>query len=339
MAAGVGARRRRARCASTGCARGPAGVDPAGAAGASCGTPIPPALGTGPVAKVLSGCVMDVAFRPTQRATHAGAWPTPGYRAVAHAGAAACCGALAMHYGQPEAARAMARARIAELEGAEMVVVNAVRLQRARQDATASCWPTTRRGPSGRSGSPARTRDLIELAPAAARRRPGRGGRARRLPPPPRPGHRAARDAVRGAGADCVELGDGGRCCGAAGLYSVLQPELAGRLRRAEGRGRSPRPAPPVVAVANPGLRHPDRRGAARDRLAGAGRPSGGAALPRTTARARRLEPGGGAQAERPRDGAARRRGGRGRESPARRAATPRRAIASPANQTVSSRS
>ena len=36
-----------------------------------------------------------------------------------------CCGALAMHYGQPEAARAMARERIPELEAGEIVVVNA----------------------------------------------------------------------------------------------------------------------------------------------------------------------------------------------------------------------
>ena len=85
--------------------------------------PIPRSLGSGPTAKVLSGCVMDVAFRPTQRAT---------MRAVAAAGfraertpSGACCGALAMHYGQPEAAKRMARERVAELEGAEMIVVNA----------------------------------------------------------------------------------------------------------------------------------------------------------------------------------------------------------------------
>ena len=57
---------------------------------------------------------------------------------------------------------------------------------------------------------------------------------------------------LRDAGATCVELGDGGRCCGAAGLYSVLQPELAGRLRRQKAEAIAATGAP-VVAVANPG--------------------------------------------------------------------------------------
>jgi glycolate oxidase iron-sulfur subunit len=57
---------------------------------------------------------------------------------------------------------------------------------------------------------------------------------------------------LRRAGAECVELGDGGRCCGAAGLYSVLQPELAGRLRRQKAEAIAAAGAP-VVAVANPG--------------------------------------------------------------------------------------
>ena len=57
---------------------------------------------------------------------------------------------------------------------------------------------------------------------------------------------------LRDAGARCLELGDGGRCCGAAGLYSVLQPELAGRLRRQKAEAIVSTGAP-VVAVANPG--------------------------------------------------------------------------------------
>jgi glycolate oxidase iron-sulfur subunit len=57
---------------------------------------------------------------------------------------------------------------------------------------------------------------------------------------------------LRDAGATCVELGDGGRCCGAAGLYSVLQPELAARLRRQKAEAIAATGAP-VVAVANPG--------------------------------------------------------------------------------------
>jgi glycolate oxidase iron-sulfur subunit len=49
-----------------------------------------------------------------------------------------------------------------------------------------------------------------------------------------------------------VEVGDAGRCCGAAGLYSVLQPEMAGQLRRQKAEAIEATGAP-VVAVANPG--------------------------------------------------------------------------------------
>ena len=34
-----------------------------------------------------------------------------------------------------------------------------------------------------------------------------------------------------------VEIADGDRCCGAAGIYAVTQPETAGRARRPEGGG------------------------------------------------------------------------------------------------------
>lgn len=210
--------------------------------------PIPGSLGSGPVAKVLSGCVMDVAFRPTQRATMR-VVADAGYRAV-RTEPAGCCGALAMHYGQPEAARAMARDRIPELEDAEVVVVNA-----------SGCSAHVKTYGELLADDPAwaeraervalRTRDLIEL-----------------LPPPREAGigtvavHDAChhlhaqglgpRGLLAGAGAHCVDLGDGGRCCGAAGLYSVLQPEMAAKLRRQKAEAVAATGAP-TVAVANPG--------------------------------------------------------------------------------------
>jgi glycolate oxidase iron-sulfur subunit len=210
--------------------------------------PIAASLGSGPVAKVLSGCVMDVAFRPTQRATMR-VVAAAGYTAIRTA-PAGCCGALAMHYGQPEAARAMARARIAEMEGAEVVVVNA-----------SGCSAHVKTYGELLADDPAwaaraervaeRTRDLIEV-----------------LPPPRDAGlgtvavHDAChhlhaqgigpRNLLAGAGAHCVDLADGGRCCGAAGLYSVLQPEMAATLRRQKAEAIAATGAP-LVAVANPG--------------------------------------------------------------------------------------
>ncbi len=210
--------------------------------------PVPRALGEGPRARVLAGCVMDVAFRPTQRAT---------MRVVADSGFRAertreggCCGALAMHYGQPAAARAMARARIAEMEDAELVVVNASGCSAHIKTygellADDPAWAARAERVA------ARTRDLIELTPPPRDRGLGRVAvhdachhlHAQRLEP---------RAMLRGAGADCAELGDGGRCCGAAGLYSVLQPEMSAQLRRQKAEAIAATGAP-VVAVANPG--------------------------------------------------------------------------------------
>ena len=211
-------------------------------------TPIPGALGAGPVAKVLSGCVMDVAFRPTQRATMR-VVADAGYRAV-RTPAGACCGALAMHYGQPQAARAMARARIAELEGADLVVVNASGCSAHVKSygellADDPAWAAR----AERVAS--RTRDLIELTPPARDAGLGRVAvhdachhiHAQGIDP---------RAMLAAAGADCVDLGDGGRCCGAAGLYSVLQPEMAARLRGEKAAAIAETGAG-VVAVANPG--------------------------------------------------------------------------------------
>lgn len=211
-------------------------------------TPIPGALGVGPIAKVLSGCVMDVAFRPTQRATMR-LVAAAGYRAI-RTPAGACCGALAMHYGQPEAARAMARARIAELEGADVVVVNASGCS-AHVKAYGELLADDPAWAARAARVAARTIDLIELRPPARDAGLGRVAvhdachhvHAQGIGP---------RAMLAAAGAECVDLGDGGRCCGAAGLYSVLQPELAGRLRREKAAAIAEAGAP-VVAVANPG--------------------------------------------------------------------------------------
>jgi glycolate oxidase iron-sulfur subunit len=191
---------------------------------------------------------MDVAFRPVQRATMR-VVADAGYRAV-RTRPAGCCGALAMHYGQPEAAKAMARERIAEMEDAELVVVNASGCS-AHVKTYGELLADDPEWAERAERVASRTVDLIELSPPP--RDAGIGTvavhdachhlHAQRLEP---------RRLLRDAGATCVELGDGGRCCGAAGLYSVLQPEMAGRLRRQKAEAIAATGAP-VVAVANPG--------------------------------------------------------------------------------------
>jgi len=84
--------------------------------------PVPDELGSGPTAALLTGCVMNVAYRPVHRATMR-LLAEAGFRATTPA-PGGCCGALAAHYGQPEAAQRMARQRIPEFEGADVIVVN-----------------------------------------------------------------------------------------------------------------------------------------------------------------------------------------------------------------------
>ena len=202
-------------------------------------TPIPGALGAGPVAKVLSGCVMDVAFRPTQRATMR-VVADAGYRGV-RTPAGACCGALAMHYGQPQAARAMARARIAELEGADLVVVNASGCSAHVKSygellADDPAWAAR----AARVAS--RTRDLIELTPPARDAGLGRVAvhdachhiHAQGIDP---------RAMLAAAGADCVDLGDGGAAAARPGSTACCSPRWP-RGCGARRRPRSPRPEP-----------------------------------------------------------------------------------------------
>ncbi len=60
------------------------------------------------------------------------------------------------------------------------------------------------------------------------------------------------RHMLRRAGATPIDLGDGGRCCGAGGLYAALEPDMATTLGEQKAWAIIATGAP-VVAVANPG--------------------------------------------------------------------------------------
>ena len=49
------------------------------------------------------------------------------------------------------------------------------------------------------------------------------------------------------------ESAEGHLCCGSAGTYNILQPEIATQSARPQGRAISTRPAPDVVAAGNIG--------------------------------------------------------------------------------------
>ncbi|HEX6059982.1 MAG TPA: heterodisulfide reductase-related iron-sulfur binding cluster [Gemmatimonadaceae bacterium] len=206
---------------------------------------------------VLEGCVMAGLLGATNDATRRtlarnGYVPTaaPGQR---------CCGALHAHAGDLEAARRLARANIAAFErsGAEAIAVNA-----------AGCGAMMKDYGHLLQGDPAwaeraaavaaRVRDVTELLAAAG---PVPGGplpltvtydspchlqHAQRVVTPPL--------AVLGAIPELrlVPLADADMCCGAAGIYNLIEPEtsdavLNPKLANIERTGAA------WVATGNPG--------------------------------------------------------------------------------------
>jgi glycolate oxidase iron-sulfur subunit len=53
-------------------------------------------------------------------------------------------------------------------------------------------------------------------------------------------------------GVTIVEVGDGERCCGSAGIYNLTHPEVAGELGRMKAKAIE-KVKPDVVVTANPG--------------------------------------------------------------------------------------
>lgn len=211
---------------------------------------IPESSGEGPVAMLLPGCIMDVAFRPVHRAT-VDALVRAGHRAVVPC-EGGCCGALAAHAGEVNAARTLARNRIAQMEGAEIVVVDSAGCS-AHMRAYGELLADDPAWHERAERFAARVRDAVEIEAPPGCRAEGPVAvhdachhlHAQGIGP-------EVRRTLRAAGATPIDLGDGGRCCGAAGLYSVMEPEMAAQLGEQKARAIIATGAP-VVAVANPG--------------------------------------------------------------------------------------
>ncbi len=213
-------------------------------------TSLPPSGGEGPVAMMLVGCVMDVAFRPVHQAT-ADALLRAGYRVeVPQQGG--CCGALAAHAGETESARALARERIAQFEHADVIVVDSAGCS-AHMRTYAELLADDPEWHERARSLEARVRDAVEIEAPVGRQVEGRVAvhdachhlQAQGLGP-------EIRRTLRDAGATPVDLGDGGRCCGAGGMYAALEPGMAATLGEQKARAITATGAP-VVAVANPG--------------------------------------------------------------------------------------
>src|SRR5262249_17390175 len=178
---------------------------------------------------LLSGCVQALLFPEVNLAT-IGLLLRAGYT-VLDPPAQGCCGALHLHWGDRATARRLAAANVAAFAAADWVVTNA-------------------------AGCGAALRDYVHLLPdepaaaaLAARGRDVSEVLATALPAPRHrlpltvtyhePCHLAHGQGVREAprallraipGLRLVELPESDLCCGSAGVYNLLEPEIAGRL-------------------------------------------------------------------------------------------------------------
>jgi glycolate oxidase iron-sulfur subunit len=188
--------------------------------------------GTGGSVAVLLGCVMEGLFTETNRATErvliANSYalkPAPGQK---------CCGALHAHSGDLDGARELARRNIAAFErsGADFIAVNAAGCGAIMKE----YGHLLRDDPDWNeraAATAARVRDISELL-AAVGPRPG-------SPLPVRvaydaPCHLIHAQRITQAPLsvlaaiprlELLPLHDSDRCCGAAGIYNLIEPETS----------------------------------------------------------------------------------------------------------------
>ena len=211
-----------------------------------------PLVATGDDVWLFTGCVMDAWQRPVHEAAVAiigacgagVALPGPG---------AACCGALHVHAGLTDAARRLADRVMAAFPGSAPILVDS-----AGCGAVLKAYGELVGTPEAETFS-ARVLDVHEWLAARAEALPACASTEPLRIAVQDPCHlrhvQRCESAVRSVLAPygtLTELPDEGRCCGAGGAYSALQPSLAGRIRTQKVAAIATVDAD-VVASANPG--------------------------------------------------------------------------------------
>jgi glycolate oxidase iron-sulfur subunit len=210
-------------------------------------------------AGLLTGCVQRLAFPDVNRAT-VDVLAAEGC-SVAAPSAQGCCGALALHAGNIDQARALARHNIEVFEraGVERIVVNAAGCGSSMKEygelfADDPMWAARAHAFS------ARVRDvseaLAELGEPRATRHPikarvvyhdachlahAQGVRAQ---------PRAMLATIPGV--ELLSPSEPELCCGSAGIYNLVQPEAAAQLGERKARHIAAL-APDLIATGNPG--------------------------------------------------------------------------------------
>jgi glycolate oxidase iron-sulfur subunit len=213
----------------------------------------PSALRLAPSVALFRGCVMDTLFRHVHEATRR-VLEANGYRVVEVEGQG-CCGALHEHAGDRAGAEALARRNVAALaDSADYVVVNSAGCGALLKDSAHLL------GTEDAARFGAKVRDVSELLEAAGPRRgaplplevaydaPCHLQHAQRV--------HAAPLAVLGAIPELKLrlLAGSDRCCGSAGIYSILHPDMAREVLAAKiASFAAADPMPELVVTGNPG--------------------------------------------------------------------------------------
>lgn len=230
--------------------------------------PDPAVEGVGSRVAMLDGCVQSVLFERVNRAT-ATVLRERGCR-LADAPGQGCCGALHAHAGLLEDARELARRNVRALDGsgAHLIAVNAAGCGAFMKEYGELLEHDPDHAAAAKRVA-ARTRDVSEiLVRELPQRAPSDG--AAYAEPERAPRCRVAYDEAchlhhgQGVhvepyrllqsieGIELVPLERATECCGGAGIYGLMHPDLGGRILR-DKIDAIERAAPDVVATANPG--------------------------------------------------------------------------------------
>jgi len=207
--------------------------------------------GTAGRVALLAGCIQDQWFQPVNHAAIE-LLELAGYRVEVPAGQT-CCGALAAHDGKAPEAHQLAARNIKVLSGYELVVATAAGCSAHLRDY--GHWGDGGEGVANNAVDvTVAVADAIErgllpkvaaVAGPIAVQDPCHLRHAQKVTVEPRL-------ILEAAGYELVEIDPDGMCCGAAGLYTILQPEASQELgNQKAGQVRST--GVKKVASANPG--------------------------------------------------------------------------------------
>jgi glycolate oxidase iron-sulfur subunit len=222
-------------------------------AGETTASPLPRLPGSPLTVALFRGCVMDTLFDHVHRATRR-TLEANGYRVIEVEGQA-CCGALHEHAGDRAAARALADTNLISFAGkADLVVVN-----------SAGCGALLKDyghllGSEAAAQFAATVRDVSELL---ADRGPRPGAALELDVAYDAPCHLQHAQKVQEAPLALLKaipslrlrlLPGSDRCCGSAGIYSILRPGMAREVLQHKIAGlQSADPRPALVLTGNPG--------------------------------------------------------------------------------------